>query len=71
MARDIDITLNKTGSVTGSGTKTIGFGWGANTSRAGISRIYTVPGGSNKLLVSQQYAALSNVVVGSASKALF
>ena len=68
MARDI--TLNKTGSVTGSGTKTIGFGWGANTSRAGISRIYTVPGGSNRLLVSQQYAALSNVVVGSASQSV-
>lgn len=62
MARDI--ILNKTGSVTGSGAKTLGFSWGANTSRVGISKTYSVSGGSNSLLVNQSAADLAISIVG-------
>lgn len=65
-----DITLSKSGSVNGSGTKSIGFDWGRNTSRSAISRIYTVEGGKNRLFVSQSYAALNNVKDGVNSKSV-
>lgn len=63
-----DIELNKTGTVNGSGTKSIAFGWGRNTSRSSVARTYSIDGGKNSLKVTQDFKALNNTYNGSRSK---
>lgn len=65
-----EIELNKTGVVDDSGTNKIKLVWGRNTSRASITKYYSIDGGKNRLKVTQDYATLNNTYNGSRSKSV-
>ena len=65
MAIPGDKTLTPTGTVSGTGTKTIGFDWGKNQGRAQVTKEYIVTSNdngvtvNNKLIVHQQFTPLA------------
>lgn len=69
-----DISLTPSGPVSGSGSKSIGFNWGKNQTRAKRIVTYNISSqdgtGLNTMVVEQDYTPLSNTIVGSATQTI-